>query len=148
MLHTPRIGIQIGPDDPCFTSRLGLYDAAHMLGRCLDERLAGGTVLIVGGLMSGEDNGQDIVGKSGVVFPAIKSGVDLSLATRKANGLDVSAFTDQALDPQGTFLFPITDHGAEISTIMDPVMQSIMLGQSKAADALKDANTKVNATFQ
>jgi multiple sugar transport system substrate-binding protein len=90
----------------------------------------------------------DIVGKTGVVFPAIKSGVDLSLATRKANGLDVSAFTDQALDPQGTFLFPITDHGAEISTIMDPVMQSIMLGQAKAADALKDANTKVNATFQ
>jgi multiple sugar transport system substrate-binding protein len=91
---------------------------------------------------------EDIVGKSGVVFPAIQSGVDASLATRKANGLDVSAYTDEALDPNGTFLFPITDHGAEISTIMDPVMQSIMLGEKKAADALKDANTQVNATFQ
>ena len=91
---------------------------------------------------------EDIVGKSGVVFPAIQSGVDASLATRKANGLDVSAYTDEALDPNGTFLFPITDHGAEISTHMDPVMQSIMLGEKKAADALKDANTQVNALFQ
>jgi multiple sugar transport system substrate-binding protein len=90
----------------------------------------------------------DIVGKAGVVFPAIKSGVDASLAKRQADGLDVTAFTNQALDPKGTFLFPITDHGAEISTIMDPVMQSIMLGEKKAADALKDANTQVNALFQ
>jgi multiple sugar transport system substrate-binding protein len=91
---------------------------------------------------------ENIVGGTGVVFPAIKSGVDASLAKRKSDGLDVSPFTDQALDPNGTFLFPITDHGAEISTIMDPVMQSIMLGEKKAADALKDANTQVNALFQ
>lgn len=44
---------------PLFTSRLGLYDAAHMLGVFLAERLAGrGSVLIVGGLSSGEDTGQ------------------------------------------------------------------------------------------
>jgi multiple sugar transport system substrate-binding protein len=80
---------------------------------------------------------EDIVGKTGVVFPAIQSGVEASLAKRKADGIDVSAYTDQALD-----------HGSEISTIMDPVMTSIMLGQAKAADALKDANQKVNALFQ
>jgi multiple sugar transport system substrate-binding protein len=91
---------------------------------------------------------EDIVGNTGVVFPAIQSGVEASLAKRKADGVDVSSFTSQALDPNGTFLFPITDHGAEISTIMDPVMESIMLGQAKAADALKDANQKVNAVFQ
>jgi multiple sugar transport system substrate-binding protein len=90
----------------------------------------------------------NIVGATGVVFPAIKSGVDASLAKRKAEGHDVSAYTDEALDPNVTFLFPITDHGAEISTIMDPVMQSIMLGEKKATDALKDANTQVNALFQ
>jgi multiple sugar transport system substrate-binding protein len=90
----------------------------------------------------------DIVGNTGVVFPAQQSGVDASLAKRKTDGLDVSAFTDQALDPNGTFLFPVTDHGAEITTIMDPVMQSIMLGEKKAADALKEANTQVNALFQ
>lgn len=91
---------------------------------------------------------EDIVGKTGVVFPAIQSGVDASLAKRKADGLDVTAFTDQALDPQGTFLFPITDHGAEVSTIMTPVMDSIMLGEKKAADALAEANPQVNALFQ
>lgn len=91
---------------------------------------------------------EDIVGKTGVVFPAIQSGVEASLATRKANGLDVSAFTEQALAPGGTFLFPITDNGSEISAIMDPVMDSIMLGEAKAADALKEANEKVNALFK
>lgn len=90
----------------------------------------------------------DIVGDTGVVFPAIQSGVEKSLAKRKSNGLDVSAFTEQALDPNGTFLFPITDHGSEISTIMGPVMDSIMLGEKQAADALKEANTQVNALFQ
>jgi multiple sugar transport system substrate-binding protein len=91
---------------------------------------------------------EDIVGKTGVVFPAIQSGVEASLAKRKADGLDVSAFTDQALDPTGTFLFPITDHGSEIATIMSPQLDSIMLGEKKAADALKEANDQINALFQ
>jgi ribose transport system substrate-binding protein len=50
---------EIALHHPRFISRLGLYDAAHMLGIFLDGRLAGrGTVLIVGGLTAGEDNGQ------------------------------------------------------------------------------------------
>jgi ABC-type sugar transport system substrate-binding protein len=45
---------------PCFTSRLGLYDAGSMLGTFVHERLAGyGTLLVVGGhIDDGEDNGQ------------------------------------------------------------------------------------------
>ncbi len=64
--------------------------------------------------------------------------------------MDVTAFTDLALDPNGTFLFPITDHGAEISNIMNPVMESIMLGQAypDIATALKNANEQVNALFK
>lgn len=91
---------------------------------------------------------EDIVGGTGVVFPAIKSGADASLAKRKTDGLDVSPYTDEGLDPNQTFLFPITDHGSEISSIMDPVMDSVMLGQAKAGDALKNANQQVNALFQ
>jgi multiple sugar transport system substrate-binding protein len=91
---------------------------------------------------------EDIVGNAGVVFPAMQSGVEASLAKRKADGVDVNAFTDQALDPAGTFLFPITDHASEISTIMMPLMDSIFLGEKKAADALKEANDQVNALFQ
>ncbi len=90
----------------------------------------------------------DIVGGFGVVFPAQQSGVDAALAKRKADGVDVTAFTDQAADPNGTFLFPITDNGAEVSAIMGPVMDSIMLGQATAADALTAANTEVNALFE
>ncbi len=90
----------------------------------------------------------DIVGKTGVVFPAIKSGVDASVAKHKADGLDVTSYTDEALDPNVTFLFPITDHASEIDSIMAPTMDSIMLGQAKAADALKSASDQINALFQ
>lgn len=90
----------------------------------------------------------DIVGSFGVVFPAQQSGVDAALAKYQEKGLDVSAFTTQALDPQGTFLFPIADRASEISAIMEPAMDSIMLGQSKAADALKAANAEINGLFE
>jgi multiple sugar transport system substrate-binding protein len=88
------------------------------------------------------------VGSFGVVFPAQQSGVDAAVAAYKAKGLDVSAFTQQALEENGTFLFPVTDHASEISSIMTPVMQSIMLGEAKAADVLPAANEQVNALFQ
>ncbi len=91
---------------------------------------------------------EDTVGATGVVFPAIKSGVDASLAKHKADGVDVTAFTEEALDPKGTFLFPIADHASEVNSIMTPVMDSIFLGQAKAADVLKDANDQVNAVFK
>ncbi|MCB0015955.1 MAG: extracellular solute-binding protein, partial [Anaerolineales bacterium] len=78
----------------------------------------------------------DVVGEAGVVFPAQQSAVDKALAAYAAKGLDVSAFTDQALEEGGTFLFPVTDHASEVTAIMDPVMQSIMLGQTDAQTAL------------
>lgn len=90
----------------------------------------------------------DTVGTFGVVFPAQQSGVDKAVEAYKAKGLDVSAFTLQAADPEGTFLFPVTDRASEIVNIMTPVMQSIMLGQTKAADVLPGANAEVNALFQ
>lgn len=90
----------------------------------------------------------DTVGEFGVVFPAQQSGVDKAIAAFQAKGLDVSAFTEQALEPGGTFLFPITDHASEITAIMSPVMESILLGQVDAATALPEANAQINALFQ
>jgi multiple sugar transport system substrate-binding protein len=91
----------------------------------------------------------NIVGDSGVVFPAQQEGVERNLAVRKTQGVDVSAFTDLALNADATFLFPITDNGAEIANIMGPVMDSILLGETTdIAAALKDANEQVNALFQ
>ncbi|MCB0196693.1 MAG: extracellular solute-binding protein [Anaerolineae bacterium] len=92
---------------------------------------------------------QDIVGEYAVVFPAIQSGVDKALAAHEANGLDVSAFTEQALDPEGTFLFPVADNASEITTIMAQTEEQIYLGQTDdVAGTLKAANDEVNALFQ
>lgn len=91
---------------------------------------------------------QTIVGQSGVVFPAIPSAADLSLQVRDEAGIDVSAFTEQAAEEGGTFLFPITDFGGEIATIMTETMDAIALGQSEAEAALSDANEEVNDLFR
>jgi multiple sugar transport system substrate-binding protein len=91
---------------------------------------------------------ENIVGSYGVVFPAIQSGVDAALAAYPATDIDVSAFTAQATEPNGTFLFPVTDHASEIRPIMDALMDSIMLGQKTAADGLKEGNDQVNALFK
>jgi len=89
-----------------------------------------------------------VVGSYGVVFPAIESGVQAALKTYKEKGLDVSAFTAQALEKDGTFLFPITDHAAEITSIMQESLDGIFLGKVAAAEALKAATQKVNALFR
>jgi multiple sugar transport system substrate-binding protein len=91
---------------------------------------------------------QTIVGASGVVFPAIPEATDLSLQVRKDAGIDVSAFTEQAAEEGGTFLFPIADFAGEITTIMTETMQSIALGEVDAATALPEANEEINALFQ
>ncbi len=91
---------------------------------------------------------QLVVGQSGVVFPASREGAEASLQVREDMGVDVSAFVEQADEEGGTFLFPITDFGGEISTIMDETMDSIMLGQQTAEAALPVANEEINALFQ
>ena len=95
----------------------------------------------------GTADAQNVVGSYGAVFPAIQSGVQAANAAYKAKNLDVTAFTAQALEKNGTFLFPITDNASEINSIMQQASDSIFLGQVTAADALKAANAKVNATF-
>ena len=90
----------------------------------------------------------DIVGDAGVVFPAQQSAVDKALAAYEAKGLDVSAFTEQALEEGGTFLFPVTDNASEVTAIMSPAMESILLGQTDAESALTKAAADVNAVFE
>jgi signal transduction histidine kinase/AraC-like DNA-binding protein/ABC-type sugar transport system substrate-binding protein len=65
---------------PRLVSRYGLYDAAHMVGAFLHERLAAGQVLVVGGLPGGEhqarnefdseDNGHSRLGGFVAALPA------------------------------------------------------------------------------
>lgn len=91
---------------------------------------------------------QNIVGQAGVVFPAIPEAADLSLNVRAEAGVDVSAFTLQAAEEGGTFLFPITDYGGEITVIMQEAMDRIALGEVDAETALNEANEEVNALFE
>jgi len=92
---------------------------------------------------------QNIVGEHAVVFPAIESGVENALAAHEAKGADVSAFTEQALDPEGTFLFPVADNASEVSTIMRQVEEQIYLGEvDDVQGALQEADGEVDALFQ
>jgi multiple sugar transport system substrate-binding protein len=91
---------------------------------------------------------QNIVGGNGVVFPAIKSASDKALAAHESQGRDVQAFIDEAQAPGGTFFLPITEHGNEISQIVQDAIQSSVLGQTDSATALKKANDQVNALFK
>lgn len=90
----------------------------------------------------------NVVGDAGVVFPAQQEAVDRALAAYEARGLNVSAFTDQALEEGGTFLFPVTDNASEVTSIMTEIMQSIFLGEVEPAEALPAANEEVNGLFE
>ena len=90
---------------------------------------------------------QNIIGQSGVVFPAIPEAAAMAQQMRADAGVDVSAFVDQANEDGGTFLFPIADYAGEISTIMNEAMDAIGLGTAQAADVLPGANAEINDLF-
>jgi multiple sugar transport system substrate-binding protein len=87
----------------------------------------------------------NIVGDFGVVFPAIQSGVDKAVAKHLADGVDVSAFTNELAN---TYLLPLTDHGNEAAQLVAPVLQSIFDGSAKAADVLPQLQLDVNSLFK
>jgi multiple sugar transport system substrate-binding protein len=90
---------------------------------------------------------QKIVASYGVVFPAVSEATDIAKAQMASKGVDVSAFVEEAKDPNGTFLFPITDHASDITRIMRAAFDSIYLNGADAATSLKDASKEVNALF-
>jgi len=89
---------------------------------------------------------QDVIGKSGVVFPAIPSGTTAAQAAFKAKGIDVTPFLTQVTD-KTTFLFPITDNASQVTAIMQPAVDAVFTGKAKA-DSLTAANAQVNALFK
>ncbi|MDX3103379.1 ABC transporter substrate-binding protein [Nonomuraea angiospora] len=90
---------------------------------------------------------QDLVAGNAVVFPAIKAAGDKAAAAHQAKGRDVRAYLDPTKTAGGTFLLPITDHGNEVSQIVQDAIQAIVLGQVGTAEGLKKANDQVNALF-
>ncbi|NUR95953.1 MAG: sugar ABC transporter substrate-binding protein [Kribbellaceae bacterium] len=91
---------------------------------------------------------QNIVGSNGVVFPAISSASEKAAAAHQAKGQDISPFIDEAKAQGGTFFLPVSEHGNEISQLVQDGIQSSVLGQTDSATALKKANDQVNALFK
>ena len=96
----------------------------------------------------GSEDGQKIIADHGVVFPAIKSDAELAEQVMSKKGVDVSAFLAEATDPQGTFLFPIADHAADVLRITKIGLDAILLNGADAASTFKKVNKEVNALFE
>lgn len=93
------------------------------------------------------EEAQKIVGSYGVVFPAIQSGIEAALKTYTDKGIDVKAFTDEAADPNCTFVYPVLDNATKVNEIMTRTFDKIFLGEEEESSALKAANAEVKALY-
>lgn len=89
---------------------------------------------------------EKLIGQQGVVFPAIPAAAELSKAAHAKQGVDVTPFLDEAT-PDGTFLYPVTTHGSEVLSIINPALDKIFLGTDPIAPILKDANDQIKALY-
>jgi multiple sugar transport system substrate-binding protein len=90
---------------------------------------------------------QDIIGESGVVFPARPRGTDLAIAyNREKRDLDVTPFTDQVAD-KTTFLFPVTSNAADILALMSPRLDAVYIGDAPVSSLTK-LNDQLNNLFK
>jgi multiple sugar transport system substrate-binding protein len=90
---------------------------------------------------------QNIVARHAVVLPAIPESLEIAERAFAKKGVDLSAFT-MHVENGTTFRYPITDHAADIGKIMEPVMDSVMMGSEPVGPALLAANDEVNQLFR
>lgn len=90
---------------------------------------------------------QNIIGESGVVFPARPSGTERAVAyNREERGLDVTPFTDQ-VKQKTTFLFPVTTNAADITALMVPRMDAVYIGDAPVS-SMTSLNDQLNTLFE
>lgn len=89
---------------------------------------------------------QDIVAEHAVVFPAIKTATTKAEAAFAAKGLDMEPFLTHVKN-HTTALYPLSENGSKITTIMQPAMDAVF-SFTQLASSLTDANNQVNALFQ
>jgi multiple sugar transport system substrate-binding protein len=63
-------------------------------------------------------------------------------------GVDVSAFVEEAKEPQGTFFLPISEHASDVIRILRANFDRIFLDDADVATTLKSANKEVNSLFE
>ncbi|GAA3575384.1 sugar ABC transporter substrate-binding protein [Kribbella ginsengisoli] len=96
--------------------------------------------------LSGEQC-QNIIGQSGVVFPARPAGTDLAINYNKTERkLDVTPFTQQVKD-KTTFLFPVTTNAADITALMAPRLDAVYIGSSPVSSLTK-LNNQLDKLFE
>lgn len=98
----------------------------------------------------GSREGQMIVASHGVVFPAIREAAQEAVTVMNRKGADVGVYLRQATAPDGTFPYPLTEHGSDIRTVTRATMDRIFLGDNGAdiAAALAKMNQDVNRLFK
>lgn len=89
---------------------------------------------------------QDIVAGQAVVFPAVKSSLDLAVESFSEKGYDITPFTVH-VEEGTTHLAPIADNFAELTAIMQAAGEQFLLFQ-RDADVYTEANQQVNALFE
>ena len=95
----------------------------------------------------GSEEAQSIVGRAGVVFPAVRGTEQLTIDEYASRGVDVTAFTDLVQEPGKTFLFPLTDNAAEVQEIFGDALEEAYLSGDDPASILTAANDRVNGLF-
>ncbi|TQL91080.1 ABC transporter substrate-binding protein [Pseudonocardia kunmingensis] len=93
----------------------------------------------------GSDECQVTVGREGVIFPARPAGTAAATEAFRAKGVDVSPFIE-LVENRHTVLFPVTDHPADVLSILEPALDSIYIGSSDAS-SLTQVNQEINALF-
>jgi len=90
---------------------------------------------------------QNIIGQSGVVFPARPEATRLAITYNKTErNLDVTPFTNQVTN-NTTFLFPVTTNAADITALLAPRLDAVYIG-SQPTSSLTDLNTQLNNLFE
>lgn len=91
----------------------------------------------------GSTDCQDVVAKSAVVFPAIKTSTDKAEAAFADKGWDVSGFTTQVTDGT-TKLLPIADRWTDVNDTLTAAIESYLKGASDAS-SFTSANDQINS---
>lgn len=88
---------------------------------------------------------QSVVAKAGVVFPARRDATDITSKIYAEKGLNPEAFTGPVKEGN-TFYLPVTDHGADVTSLIIPALEDLWANR-KPASTLDKTNDAINNVF-
>jgi len=88
---------------------------------------------------------QSVVAKAGVVFPARRDATDITSKIYAEKGLNPGAFTGPVKEGN-TFYLPVTDHGADVTSLIIPALEDLWANR-RPASTLDKTNDAINNVF-